>query len=46
MKACNDLLLWAKEAIREEDASVLGFNVGVIIGRGGVRHVILGKGNY
>ena len=71
MKACNDLLLWAKDAIREEDASVVGFNVGVNIGeaagqtifhchihliprrhgdvenpRGGVRHVIPGKGNY
>ena len=71
MKACNDLLLWAKDAIRKEDASVVGFNVGVNIGkaagqtifhchihliprrhgdvenpRGGVRHVIPGKGNY
>lgn len=71
MRACNDLLLWAKDAIREEDASVAGFNVGVNIGeaagqtifhchihliprrhgdvenpRGGVRHVIPGKGNY
>jgi diadenosine tetraphosphate (Ap4A) HIT family hydrolase len=71
MKACNDLLLWAKDAIREEDASVAGFNVGVNIGeaagqtifhchihlvprrhgdvenpRGGVRHIIPGKGNY
>jgi len=32
MNACNDLLLWAKDAIREEDASVAGFNVGVNIG--------------
>ncbi|MBE0568379.1 MAG: HIT domain-containing protein [Deltaproteobacteria bacterium] len=32
MKACNDLLLWAKDAIREEDASVAGFNVGINIG--------------
>ena len=71
MKACNDLLLWAKDAIREEDASVAGFNVGINIGeaagqtifhchihliprrrgdvenpRGGVRHIIPGKGNY
>ena len=71
MNACNDLLLWAKDAIREEDASVAGFNVGVNIGeaagqtifhchihliprrhgdvenpRGGVRHIIPGKGNY
>jgi ATP adenylyltransferase len=71
MNACNDLLLWAKDAIREEDASVAGFNVGVNIDeaagqtifhchihliprrhgdvenpRGGVRHVIPGKGNY
>ncbi len=71
MKACTDLLLWAKDAIREEDAAVAGFNVGVNIGeaagqtiyhchihliprrhgdvenpRGGVRHVIPGKGNY
>lgn len=71
MNACNDLLLWAKDAIREEDASVAGFNVGINIGeaagqtifhchihliprrhgdvkspRGGVRHVIPGKGNY
>ena len=69
--ACNDLLLRAKDAIREEDPSVAGFNVGVNIGeaagqtifhchihliprrhgdvenpRGGVRHVIPGKGNY
>ena len=27
MKACNDLLLWAKDSIREEDAFVAGFNV-------------------
>jgi ATP adenylyltransferase len=71
MNACNDLLLWAKDAIREEDASVAGFNVGINIGeaagqtifhchihliprrrgdvenpRGGVRHIIPGKGNY
>lgn len=71
MNACTDLLLWAKDAIREEDASVAGFNVGVNIGkaagqtifhchihliprrhgdvenpRGGVRHIIPGKGNY
>ncbi|MCL5884884.1 MAG: HIT family protein [Deltaproteobacteria bacterium] len=71
MNACNDLLLWAKDAIREEDASVAGFNVGINIGeaagqtifhchihliprrrgdvenpRGGVRHLIPGKGNY
>jgi ATP adenylyltransferase len=71
MKACNDLLRRAKDAIREEDGSVEGFNVGVNIGeaagqtifhchihliprrsgdvenpRGGVRHVITGKGNY
>ena len=71
MKACNVLLLWAKGAIREEDASVAGFNVGINIGeaagqtifhchihliprrhgdvespRGGVRHVIPGKGDY
>jgi diadenosine tetraphosphate (Ap4A) HIT family hydrolase len=71
LKACNDLLLWAKDAIREEDASVAGFNVGINIGeaagqtifhchihliprrhgdvenpRGGVRHIIPGKGNY
>jgi diadenosine tetraphosphate (Ap4A) HIT family hydrolase len=71
MKACNDLLLWTKDAIREEDASVVGFNVGVNIGaaagqtifhchihliprrhgdvahpRGGVRHIIPGKGDY
>jgi ATP adenylyltransferase len=32
LKACNDLLLWAKDAVREEDASVAGFNVGVNIG--------------
>ncbi len=69
--ACNDLLMQAKDAIREEDASVAGFNVGVNIGeaagqtifhchihliprrrgdvgnpRGGVRHVIPGKGHY
>ena len=71
MNACNDLLLWAKDAVREEDASVAGFNVGINIGeaagqtifhchihliprrrgdvenpRGGVRHIIPGKGNY
>ena len=71
MKACNDLLFRAKDAIREEDASVVGFNVGVNIGeaagqtifhchihliprrhgdvenpRGGVRHIIPGKGDY
>ena len=71
MKACTDLLLWAKDEIGKEDASVAGFNVGVNIGeaagqtifhchihliprrqgdvenpRGGVRHVIPGKGNY
>jgi diadenosine tetraphosphate (Ap4A) HIT family hydrolase len=32
MNACNDLLLWAKDAIREEDAAVAGFNIGVNIG--------------
>jgi diadenosine tetraphosphate (Ap4A) HIT family hydrolase len=32
MEACNDLLLLAKDAIREEDASVVGFNVGINIG--------------
>jgi diadenosine tetraphosphate (Ap4A) HIT family hydrolase len=71
MKACNDLLRRAKDAIKEEDDSIAGFNVGVNIGeaagqtifhchihliprrtgdvanpRGGVRHVIPGKGNY
>jgi ATP adenylyltransferase len=71
MNACNDLLFWAKDTIREEDASVAGFNIGVNIGeaagqtifhchihliprrhgdvenpRGGVRHVIPGKGDY
>jgi diadenosine tetraphosphate (Ap4A) HIT family hydrolase len=71
MKAYTDLLLWTKDAIREEDASVAGFNIGVNIGeaagqtifhchihliprrhgdvgnpRGGVRHVIPGKGDY
>ena len=71
MKACNDLLLLAKDATRKEDASIAGFNVGVNIGeaagqtifhchihliprrhgdvenpRGGVRHIIPGKGDY
>jgi hypothetical protein len=70
-KSMQQSPLWAKDAIREEDASVAGFNVGVNIGeaagqtifhchihliprrhgdvenpRGGVRHVIPGKGNY
>ena len=32
MKACNDLLLRARDAIKEEDESVKGLNVGVNVG--------------
>ncbi len=71
INAINQLLVTAKNAIREMDATVTGFNIGMNSGesagqtvfhchvhliprrdgdvdnpRGGVRHVIPGKGNY
>ena len=69
--ACNRLLIEAKQSIREQDAAVGGFNIGVNAGeiagqtifhchihliprrkgdvenpRGGIRHLIPGKGYY
>jgi ATP adenylyltransferase len=71
MKACNYLLQKTKDAFKEEDGTIVGFNVGANIGeaagqtifhchihliprrkgdvenpRGGVRHVMPGKGYY
>jgi len=70
-RACDELLLQARDQIETQDPTVAGFNIGVNVGnaagqtifhchihliprrvgdvaepRGGVRHVIPGKGNY